>query len=346
MVDIFKYEALEAARQGMAVWNAWSKQHADSIADFSDTDFTQGKYAHIDFSDFVFNGPVYFDRARFGKAVFDRAIFQSTATFERTLFEEEASFKNAKFNKRCDFLRARFNDDIGFQDAVFGDDALFLETSYSMHLSLSGTSFKADVTFLGATFLGSVSFEGSDFEIVPDLCRSEFRKHVTFDSANVTYRTPAKKGDAAKYRRLKELAVLSRDHDKEHEFFAYELMSKRGHEVRGLELVPSYIYELSSDFGRSLRRPFGLLVLVWFAFGFAYTVYSEKAWEIGGGLLYSLNILFSFVPGSLNRTKAIEGQIFSGTVPNLVNFLTILEGVFGIALIFLFVLAIRNRFRV
>lgn len=220
-------------------------------------------------------------------------------------------------------------------------------------MQFSGAKFQG-ARFDGGTFTGPVSLENSQFWTVPDFRRSEFQKHVTLHGIEVAPKSPeagflgrAKDTDTAdKYRRLKELAVAARDHDREQRFFARELKAKRGHETRGLALVSSYLYELASDFGRSLWRPkFGFFAVL-FAFGLAYATGFGKTGMVISGLLYSANHLLPFLPGSRKRIEVLETSLFGGPAPDSVSALTMFEGVFGAVFIFLIGLALRNRFRI
>ena len=88
--------------------------------------------------------------------------------------------------------------------------------------------------------------------------------HVTLHGAKVSYATeskwlllwPTSDPEAAdKFRRLKQLAVDAKDHKRELAFLADEFRAERFHEINGLRLIPNYLYDWLSDFGRSLWRP-------------------------------------------------------------------------------------------
>ena len=183
---------------------------------------------------------------------------------------------------------------------------------------------------------------------MPDFRRGEFQKHVTLHGISIEFKRPAKASDADMFRRLKEIAVEARDHDREQLFFAFELKAKRGHETRGLALVPNYFYGWISDFGRSLWRPtFGLLA-VWFAFGNHYRWLASKDMEhLSDGLLFSTAQLFPFLSASKGVLAEARFALFgTETVGNWVSTFSVIEGLLGIVFLFLIGLTLRNRFRI
>jgi len=247
--------------------------------------------------------------------LFQRAAFETRATFIDAIFEQRASFITASFEDATVFLRATFKD---------------------------------VAEFTGITFNGIVSFSGSRFRIVPDLRATDFKKHVTLHGIEVNFRRPAQYGDADMYRRLKELAVNARDHDREQMFFAYELIAKRGHETHGLKLIPNYLYEWTSDFGRSLRRPSGWLLGVWFGFGVLYGwVASKDMSHLWDGLLFSTAQIFPFLGASRGALGDARNALYGEEPLSVgINALAFLEGGLGILFLFLIGLVLRNRFRI
>ena len=176
-----------------------------------------------------------------------------------------------------------------------------------------------------------------------------FDKHITLHGMDVDFRRPTQEPDADLYRRLKELAVSARDHDREQMFFAYELIAKRGHETSGLSLIPNHLYEITSNFGRSLTLPCFWLISIWIMFGILYRWLetSKGINHIWDGLLFSSAQLFPFLGGS-KGTLRDAGKVLFGAPPfdTLINALALVEGGFGILFLFLIGLALRNRFRI
>lgn len=338
---------IELAGEGSAVWNEWIVNSSVTQCDFSGVNFIHAPQRRkISFKGFVFPVGTDFSGAEFYEGLFEFANFLGDVSFEGALFERNAKFMNAVFKGKSDFQRTFFKADAGFQGAKFEKSALFMGATFSKHLSLSESAFKSDVNFLGTTFLGSISFEGSSFETVPDLRRSEFKKHVTFHRMSLKYKNRVHEDDADKYRRLKELAVTGRDHDKEQEYFAYELKAKRTLELTGFDYLINLLYEIVSDYGRSISRPFAFLVATWSLFAIYFTASSDKVSEVSRGMIYSLNLLIPFLPGGLKRIERLEDELFSQPALMSLGAWPVIEGFLGVVLVFLIVLGLRNRFRI
>ncbi len=190
--------------------------------------------------------------------------------------------------------------------------------------------------------------------MVPDFRRTKLSAH--FDLQNVTIdfkkdkcgerfmrfscKKAAIKEDAGRLRRLKELASIGKDCEKEQELFALELKAKRFHETTGSRLLLSYAYQLFSDFGRSVARPVIGLVTTWLFFGiyFAHCPNFGPCTKIGDGLSKSASLLFPFLGASRTSLKAdfvgLDAVVAFG------------EGGLGVLFLFLIGLALRNRFRI
>lgn len=360
-------EALALAREGKDAWNAWAAENRGQSVDFTGVDFTDADNTGISFGGYLFPGEAKFTKTKFQEghfegctfeefASFDWATFMGAAMFETAVFRKGNMFYEATFKGLANFVGATVSDFASFTGVTFGELAtfshaifkgrtLFDRATFEKAAFFNSTNFEESVTFIGGTFSGLVSLEGCRFAIVPDFRRSQFFKHTTLHGTHVDFRTP-EEGDADKYRRLKELAVNARDHDREQFFFACELKAKRGFETLGWALVPNYLYEWLSDFGRSLGRPVFFLAFTWFLFGLVYGAGLGKTGMGISGLIYSAAHLVPFLPGSRERIKTLEKLLFDNPTPDIVFALTTIEGVLGVILIFLIGLALRNRFRI
>ncbi|NQU62568.1 MAG: pentapeptide repeat-containing protein [Rhodospirillales bacterium] len=319
-------EALAKVREGKDAWNAWAEENPGRAVDFRGVDFTFGEKENFSFEGFTFPGDVSFCEGAFQKA----------------------RFKSVTFGGCADFQRAIFNGDAGFQNSTFNGSTKFLGATFKRHAGFGGATFKNLANFLGVSFESSVSLESSSFHTVPDFRRSKFSKHVTLYNTDIQFTLPTKADHADKYRRLKEIAVIARDHDSEQKFFAYELIAKRGHEARSLKLIPNYLYGCLSDFGRSGGRPFAWLFGAWIGFGVLYNWVAVKDWShIWDGLLFSAANLFPFLGASRGALADARTALYGeGPLSVGVHALGIVEGILGVLFIFLIGLALRNRFRI
>ena len=63
------------------------------------------------------------------------------------------------------------------------------------------------------------------------------------------------------------MALAANDHEKDGEFFAYEMMAKRGVETKGFfPLLLNTLYGAWGGYGQSYQRPLGWLAGSWAAF--------------------------------------------------------------------------------
>ncbi|WP_417798489.1 hypothetical protein [Terasakiella pusilla] len=127
----------------------------------------------------------------------------------------------------------------------------------------SNCTLKVPVSLSGSRFEGAMKFTGTEFNSIPDLRLTKLGSHFSFDgikfdsltSYDSEIETSKYKEQSDKYRRLKELAIISKDHDRELEFFASEMRAKRFCEVQKYKKVLNFFYDKLSDYGRSVGKP-------------------------------------------------------------------------------------------
>ncbi|MCW8914564.1 MAG: hypothetical protein OQK24_01775 [Magnetovibrio sp.] len=382
-----KEEALKLAHQGNETWNAWAEEHPGWEVDFSGYDFS-GKeqvlfgchfpglvrftgctFNAIPFKHDCFSGGVDFSSASFdgedlafhyiefrGKVNFMEASFSGGVYFYRCQFEGAAYFP------MCHFQRGGcFFSDVEFKGGI----ANFRASHFDEPLWFSRTSFSHGADFSRITSDDSIYLESCEFSRVPDFRYSGFKRHFPLsgmridyavssdivDFAGVRFDKAKTHEDADKFRRLKELAIQAKDHEKEQDFFAKELMAKRFYETKGLALVWSYLYEWFSDFGRSTWRPLSALLGTWFIFGLCY--WWSAQWSavgplksVGDGMKMSASVLVPFVATARTSYAEAKLALFGKTTGFLLDFFVIFEGILGLAFAFLIGLALRNRFRI
>lgn len=319
-----------------------------------------------------------FSKAKFrgGDTIFSWALFNGgDASFDETEFSDGcADFGAAKFiGGAADFYNAKFSggDTIFAQAEFSGGNTCFMSTEFGGEqadfggakfsggrVEFNGAIFSGAARFEGVTFDSPVDLEGARFKQVPDFRRTKLAAHFTLYNVRVSFWDDADRkfyflkmakdaDDADKLRRLKELAVNAKDHDREQDFFASELRAKRFHETNGLALLWSYLYGGFSNFGRSTLRPFVLLLLTWSGFGFGYWYSAiHPCKSLGDGLMLSLATLVPFVPASPSTMTEARENLFGPDVGIWVNVSAFFEGFLGLAFFFLIGLALRNRFRI
>jgi uncharacterized protein YjbI with pentapeptide repeats len=248
--------------------------------------------ASINFAGFIFPGGALFDNAAFsGDCSFGEASFLMNASFTRAAFRR-ASFQHATFSGRALFDIAIFEHTALFEHARFFGDTSFFRVQFLRNAAFDNALFHSSVAFNSASFLGDAWFEGAVFkapasfrairgereftmadavfEGVPDFIQAHFSEAPRLDSLRVRGCVEKPHRDIpSSWRALQRLALQGHDTNRELEFHAREIRSERRvddwpfprniRDPQDWAGVPRYyagwVYQLSSDFGRSLVRP-------------------------------------------------------------------------------------------
>jgi hypothetical protein len=360
--------SLALARQGSGAWNEWAEENQGTEVNFSSVDFTADDNKKISFSNFSFPGPVNFSEAVFDGASFEYVKFWGDVDFLLTRFTGHLTdFEKVEFiDGKTTFGGTIFEGDyVNFRGAKFsGETTSFSASCFNgIHISFEEAQFVVgEANFEDVTFVASVDFDNASFSTVPDFRRTKLAAHFTCQSMKILapklvfresqYFRETFVADAAdKFRRLKELAILAKDHDREQEFFAGEIRAKRFHETKGAALVWSYLYEWCSDFGRSTTRPLTLLLWTWFVCGIGYflaagIIAGDPTKSLLDGFRLSAATLVPFVAVSKSAMGTAQKNLFGDHVPFGVDAAAFVEGILGLAFVFLIGLAMRNRFRI
>jgi Pentapeptide repeats (9 copies) len=276
-------------------------KESESAGQLGSIDPLEPRPAHFDA--FIFPGKVQFDNATFyGDASFQGAIFEGDAWFKEAKFKGDAWFKSANFNGGAVFDRATFEGDAWFRSAAFTGHAWFDSVRFHRVASFYSVKAKHGFALLGASFKRRV----------PDFISSKFEEPILLD--NIRLETGVEPGGfvrsvfgglllwlfgnpdhalSAKYRALRQFAVLGDDHRNEQIFFSGELRTWRytSDKPWNLRFWYSVIYELTSNFGLSTLRPFLWLMML--------------------SLLSSWFYLDQHVPPNVSARAYIEAQFLS-----------------------------------
>ncbi|WP_299867623.1 pentapeptide repeat-containing protein [uncultured Hoeflea sp.] len=377
----------------------------DGAVSFDGASFGDGT---VSFDEASFgDGTVRFDEARFGKGTVSFAgttFGEGDVRFDGASFGEgDVSFNGASFgNGDVSFFRTRFGDgDVLFDRAHFKDGNVFFDevdfrlgTIFASDMVVAGSlyvrsQFQMKVFFRRLDVKGTASFSGSGFAEVPDFCDAKFDRPPEVAGMEVPrprlghggdrgklsplsralFSTALDPDDVAKYRKLKAMALAANDHEKDGEFFAGEMLAKRGVETTSFAgLLFNTFYWKLSDFGQSFTLPLkwmGGLILVFAAINVAVV-------QIGAPSTLATipsrfeAIVFSVVL-SLKNAVPLLGSLFrfasapdehkgwfqtyydtlkqhTATVDWLIG-LGVAQSILGGVLLFLFLLALRNKFR-
>jgi hypothetical protein len=336
-------------------------QFVRGINDFDDTLFS----GMAEFEDAVFFIPVFFKNAKFNEftqfnqatfkvtALFDDAVFSEICSFGAVTVDAEALFRRTKFQKMV-VLSGSFLREAQFNDAIFSDETIF-----------SSSRFGQDVFFDRATFAGVLRFDNVVFDKISSFVDTTMKGVTTFTGVQYTSSPPkfagvklhqgttwyrikwptapvdAKEAETfiSAYEYLKLEMDRLKKHQDELEFFALELQSRRVFEGywRGM---PIALYGYLCRHGRSYFRPLvGLLVTIIIGALLLlphFTIYKYNR-AIGLSVANTL--------GVLGFRREFIGADTLASFSNLMVVLAGLQLIFGAVFLFLFGLALRNRFR-
>jgi len=391
----------------------------------------------INYNGFIFPSGAGFSRATFeGRAGFDGATFKGWAGFSQVDFLQHVNFGHAKFEKEANFEAIEAKRAFNLAGVRFGaavpnfSQAHFTEAPRLDHIEVRPAP---EVKFWTPEVrkLISALHKKKDLDKYPRLKRWRTRfllrnlvrdqhqaallRHANarFDNAHERDEADQIEGnsnDEAYYRALKRLAIQAHDHDNEMSFFAGEMRARRhvldfpGPFKKGFASCIRYwagvLYEITSDFGRSLWRPFAWwMALFLLSASLYHSNAAPKALELcqqrsfaaeqtggtalspgsaaliitaknsllflGGdrteklkrayGCLYGASPLYHKIYyKNLDRdqTGVLQSQIsprkfnLAPNVPGIVSFFGVINAVLSLIFIFLFLLAVRNQFKI
>jgi uncharacterized protein YjbI with pentapeptide repeats len=320
-----------------------------------------------------FNDRAEFASAKFpGYATFERVTFSRQTDFESAKFShlnfEHATvdaiilFRSAKFSAEAEFNSAVFNSDARFDLAKFSSSAEFISATFYGYASFHSTVFKSGASFHSATFFhqailinakfgGQTLFSKTLFKnCVPDFHGASLHEGTEWHDArwpwppNGRY---AAQDQVYNYERLKQEMERLKKHDDELRFFGMELRARRGlTRPLSADWYLNFAYQASSNYGLSVWRPlvwlFVLFAVGWAAFYFVHaTNPGATALTIPHAAALSFGNIFPFVPSSHDFLSETP---FSGW-SRIEKVIAVGQTLLGTPLLFLFGLAVRNRFR-
>jgi hypothetical protein len=331
----------------------------------------------------TFEKGVAFERASFkGKAQFDRSVFQDGTSFRNSIFESKASFsftcwsrgaffREAVFLESAEFISTTFADYASFKKVIFcqnGGSTVFRQAQFRGPAAFSEAEFHGPADFSGMRAESEQNFAGARFDFpqsaVPKFNQADFRQAPDLD--RVSYPLPSwwkhhTQEDISAYRHLRRLAIQAHDHENESKAFKGEVRSKRFTEHKWHDTAFWYgvAYDALSDFGRSIARPFyiWLASIIVFAAFYALVIFASPLCStkepLGAALQLALKnglVLVSWegVTESESLTqcfKALQGAHGAWYMLGIAA-LQLFHKLWSAVLIFLFLLAARNQFKI
>jgi hypothetical protein len=335
------------------------------------------------FGGFIFPGPALFgDSVRLtrAKTVREPTVFRAGCRFTGAVFHMDAVFSWAQINQRAGFRNVEFRGIVRFDACQFQGTAWFFEakfldevwfglSSFSGFTNFTQAGFSSTASFNAARVEGAFELSGATFAKLPDFVQTSFKEAPRLDNAvlppmgifpGLTGR--AAMNEQAKFRAIRRLAVAGNDYENESAAFKGEVRARRGTLDRSWHAAFWFglLYDVLSDFGRSMMRPFYFWLLSIAAFTAAYLANAGKLTDYAArcgrpdaeAARHWINALALSVKNALilgGADRKMDQQyacLYDGAVPVMGTFIQMGETVWSAILIFLFLLAVRNRFKI
>ena len=319
----------------------------------------------------------FFEAEFGGGAHFKSAEFDGRASFQEATFFRRASFMNTKFKNGANYIDATFLGLTEFHDSEFEGAAMFLQCSFKRGVSFIGSSFKKIAMFKAVSGKGFFSVSNVKFSSLPDFTEAHFEEAPLFDDVELkpecfekSQAHETKLNLPSHWRALKRLAIQAHDHERELQFFKGEIIARRGTEdkLTHARFWFGWLYQLLSDFGRSMGKPLFWLGISLMLFAAIYACQSPTDWYqplikpvtcADGSIASRIVALgvsvinafpFAAISSSdlLNQFYACLYGIQEGApvIPYVVIFASVIQFFVSAVLLFLFLLAVRNHFRI
>lgn len=328
----------------------------------------------------IFKNYAFFDNTTFhGKIDFQNANFNSTASFLKTVFDGPALFNDCNFEGPASFHRCSFNENIWFLKTTFYEKADFELAQFYKKVSFRRANFLKASSFEAIHAEGFFSLERATFQNqVPNFNQAHFVEAPRLDNIELEDEVPPgnfKKSITtfihpdikARYQALKRLAVQAHDHESEQRFWAGVLRSDRslrtedgGWNRRSLFSAfwwGNIAYGFFSDYGRSIVRPLGTLLVLVILMTSLHLFISKKplTYEntFSAGYISTSKSIFNLGADPTKRSilkekyNALYG-VTENQTPNIPKSILIAEmgqTLLSAIFIFLTLLGVRNNFK-
>ena len=331
-----------------------------------------------DFGNVTFMSDANFDLTKFGKyAYFNFADFEGRVSFQEAIFSDRAVFWCAEFKSQADFMDAKFFRLAYFKYAEFECDAQFLQCSFKSAVYFGDSSFKKFASFKAIRGKSIFSLHNVKFRNVPDFTEAHFKEAPQFDDVELkpegfkkSQAHESKPNLPSLWRALRRLAIQAHDYERELQFFKGEIIARRGTEDKRTHARYWFglLYQILSDFGRSMGRPLILLVISLFFFATFYACQGpveikqllikhvscidgpsdSRLVALGLSIVNAFPFAAISLSDLLNRFYAClyYNPESSPVIPYVVTFVSGIQFFISAVLLFLFLLAVRNHFRI
>ena len=339
----------EAEFKGKANFQTTKFKNHDAF--FSNAKFIGGD---ADFKNAEFFLNAYFENSTFRwSAIFSEAKFRKSAHFGEAKFRYHTYFRNTKFcSGEVNFPKAHFEGKVDFKSSGNNGD---LE-SFQCEVDFSDSEFLGEpideVTFGNRTFQQKTSFRDCTFEKAPRFHGCNLHQDTDFTNARFLDR----QGDEATkaYRTLKLDMEEKRAREEHLMFYALEMESRQRTTKKKLLKFLSSLYGMTADYGQSVSRPLLWLGCSYLIFATIYTIFFNELLKEHLVHTDNLHLFFHFSLEQIVRPfRALEFSPlveFLKNIPTanhfLLRFIAAFQSLLSLALLLLFGLAVRWRFKI
>ncbi len=321
----------------------------------------------------IFNIYTSFDDSSFDRgADFESGHFQKSS-FENCKFQHEINFKNATFNKQVKFNKTEFDGKTIFINTKFkSQESIFLDVKFWDVVYFQRSIFSGITIFQEAHFGLEVNFDKVVFDFGPDMSETYFFYAPSFHDATlgqgVDFREAhfvdkTSRHAPSCYRTLKLAMNKVSNKRQEAIFYGLEQQSLRKQRDTPISIkFYSYLYQLFSNYGQSVSRPFYSIITLYILFISIYSIIKfpmNKIFEyLSKGAPDFLDKVASMIKfTTINITSPFKvwtnnNYIVDVFGPELaknnevtINIIATFQSIFSLSLITLFILALRRAFK-
>lgn len=308
----------------------------------------------IQMRDITVGAGLVFEHCDFhGYCDLEGVIFNGRLEFRHCTFHDFVMFRGARLPDRAVFENCQFHGGVSFAAGLSRSADSTTQEVTLQHLRFRGTSFAGYVTFNNRTFNRSTDFQKCIFFDPPHFQNTVFHQGTRFDEAvfhriKTNDQTRISRAELA-FRRLKSLMRDVGDVERQSEFLALELESRRRRkEVSYFEKFMILLYDFGSDFGRSPMRP-GVFLLVMAGLSWA-TLLGCALWQ--GQPAAMDHLAWFIVEQTFAPFRGLESDYspapplaaLFNSCPALFKAASLVQSSSALIALTLFVLALRRRF--
>jgi hypothetical protein len=335
---------------------------SNGYAGFDKTAFEK---CSVSFREAIFgDGGVSFGDATFGtgNVSFEKATFgDGNVWFDGTNFGKgEVRFGGSTFGKGVVLFHDAAIASLYARDMIVAGN-LYIRATFSEFADFRGLKVGGIADFSGSTFAEVPDFRDAKLDRPPEVARMAVPPPKLVRTGWQPFRIAENGDDVAKYRKLKAMALAANDHEEDGEFFAYEMLAKRGVETTTIfGLLFNTLYHQLGNFGQSYLRPLAWMASSFLSFAFIYRAVIGAAGGWPTNLLFALEnsfrnsvplfgALFKAIPAPKDHKSAFDRMFATladaGVNMDLIGWIGMAQAFFGGVLLFLLLLALRNKFR-